>query len=176
MDRDVSEKFAQDFPQVYSTGRLNSQLNIYNVIYWVFNSVIYAVVLCLIMYYVMDLTLINYGIFEFGTFVIGGLVYALTAKVMFYHHKFNYVNVFGLVISLGGTLGYFLLLDKISFWLTNGTYWHVAIWLYQQGAFWFFSLFTVSIVCVMIDFILHSVQYHVAPSEEMHFKAFELAV
>ena len=176
MDRDVPEKFVQSFPQTYSTGRLNTQLSTFNVIYWFFNAVMYSVVFCLLMYLVMDYTLVYYGIYEFGTFVFAGLVYILTAKVMFLHHQFNWINVFAIVLSLGGTLGYFLGLDTISFWLTYGVYWNSAFWLYEQSVFWFYSLLTVSIVCVTVDFFFHCSKFLVLPSNEMLFKEIELAV
>ena len=176
MDRDVSEEVAQNCPQIYSTGRLNTQLNTLTVFYWLFDSVIYTVVFCLIMYVVLDYTLVYYGLYEFGTFVYAGLVFALTAKVMFLHHQFNYINVFVILLSLGGTLAYFAILDSISFSLTDGGYWNSAFWLYEQNVFWFFSLFTVSIVCVMIDFVSHSIGYHLFPNNEMLVKEISSAV
>ena len=176
MDRDLSPDFVLANPKVYVTGRLNSHLNLPSVLFWLGNAFLYSIVFCLVMYYALQPILIYYGIYEFGTFVFASLVYSLTVKVCFIHHQWNYINVLVVIISLGGTLGYFKALSGISFWLTYGNYYYSSEWVYAQSLFWFFAIFTTPLICFLIDFVFYNLHYTFLPSNEMLFRDAEAEV
>merc|ERR1711918_310790 len=113
------------------------------------------------MYFVLNDSLrkMEAGLYEYGTFV-----FALTLKVCFLHHQWNYINVLGVVISLGGALAAFMGLSLDSFltyYLDNSAYNGVADW--------FYAIFTVPLMCVFIDIIFYQLHLNFFPSNEMIF-------
>ena len=175
MDRDLSPDFVLRNPQVFITSRLNNDLNTYTILCWLVNSICYAVVFGLVMYFVLDDSLrkMEAGLYEYGTFVFASLVFALTLKVCFLHHQWNYLNVLSVIISLGGTLALFKGLSFISYHfkdLNDHDYHYAAEWLFlEYELFWFYAIFTAPLMCIFIDFISYQLHLNFFPSNEMIF-------
>ena len=172
MDRDLSPDFVTRNPQVFITSRLNNDLNVFTIVCWLLNAFCYAAVFGLVMYFVLDDSLrkMEAGLYEYGTFVFASLVFALTLKVCFLHHQWNYLNVISVVVSLGGTLALFKGFSFISFWLTDYDYHWTAEWLFMEyDLFWFYAIFTAPLMCMFIDLIFYQLHLNFFPSNEMIF-------
>ncbi len=170
-DRDISADFCLAHPQTYSTGRTNSQLNVVAIARWIFNAVIYSIVLCLLSYYVCVPTFEELGIYEAGTIVFVALCMALQAKVAFFHHQWSYIHVTSMAISVGGMFLYFLAIAS-----STDDYWYVAQAIYSYGIFWFFGMFSIPLFVVLIDVVGYNFYVFFRPTQEILMREMELAV
>ena len=124
------------------------------------------------MYYTLGPSFVEFGEYELGTMVFSGLVFAMQLKVAFLHNQWNIINILAMIISVGGTLAYFILLDQISLWLTYGVYWGTGKWLFWRGGgnaalYWFFGIFFVPLACALVDYAAYYFYFMFNPSDEM---------
>jgi len=82
-DRDLSDEYALKNPIVYSTGTDNVYLKPLALGMWILNAIYYAVLICLVYFYVVGPTFEAWGLYEMGTTVFFGMCLALQAKVKF---------------------------------------------------------------------------------------------
>jgi phospholipid-translocating P-type ATPase (flippase) len=111
-DRDIPEEFALKYPQVYSTGKNNTFLTTKAIGMWIFNAVITAVIICVIGYYAMKLSFVDWSLFPFGTTVFVSLVMSLQLKIIYLNNQWDKVRFFIISISVLGTL---LFIEGVSY-------------------------------------------------------------
>ncbi len=166
MDRDIPAEFAIKFPQVYRTGRTNSQLSTTAISRWIVNAVAYAYVFCLIFYESLSNTFKDYGIWEFGTIVFCSLVFSLSVKAVFYHHQINKYTFWGMLISIVGTFIYILVISVMDDDFTEG-YYGVGTFTFGQGLFWLYSLFAMPIISFVLDLSAYAYYLFFDPPRNM---------
>ena len=168
-DRDLSEEFCLKYPQTYSTGRDNSYLNIPYIASWIFNGVLYAIILCLLFYYTCQLTFIDWSVYEFGTTVFTGLVMALQLKIIFMNHQYDKYRVFMMFFSIGGMLAWYAILSGSQY-----DFYYVSTQLfYDLKLFWFFGFFSAPLFTCMIDYVEYYIRYFFFPTNEMLYREAE---
>jgi hypothetical protein len=137
---------------------------------WIFNAVVYAVILCLTFYYVLQPTFeLDYSLYEAGTVVFVGLVLALQAKVAFYHHQWAYPHILAMIISL-----LFIFIGYIVLTVGVLDYYWVALVTYGLPIFWFYAFFSAPLFCIFIDWIGYYSQLVFLPTEEMLYRELDL--
>lgn len=171
MDRDLSDKFVVTNPQVYSTGKENTYLTTFHLATWILNAIVYAIVICLLYYYMMYDTFITEGVYVFGTTVFTGLVFALTLKCMFLHHQWDGLRAFLVVLSLAGAFIWYVIISESTY-----DYLYTSSYMYRQGYFWLFGVFFVPLVIILIDVLQYYIQYFFFPTKEMLFREVENSV
>ncbi len=159
--------------QTYSTGRTNSLLNIGAISKWIFNAMLYSMVICLIAYNVTMRTFEAYGLYEAGTTVFVGLCMALQLKVAFFHHQWSYIHILSMAISVGGMFVYFLVIASSS---GSEVYYKVANYVYGDGLFWFYGFFSIPLFAVLIDVVGYNFYVFMRPTPEILFREMELKV
>jgi magnesium-transporting ATPase (P-type) len=131
IDKDKSEEFMLDNPSMYGSGKQNIMLSKRRIFLWISNACMMGVVLCLLSFVALDATFEYYDFWTAGTFVFVALVNAMHAKMAFMHHQWNWINVFGMVLSVFGTIVVVLVL---SVWgweplnMTENTYDFAGEW------------------------------------------------
>lgn len=165
MDRDLTAEFVLKYPQVYLTGKSNKLLKLQAIAVWIFNAVVYAVVISLLFFLSAAPTFNTYGIYEAGTVIFVGLCNTLQMKVAFFHHQWAYPNVAVMIISVGGMLIYFLIIA-----VTTYEYYYIANDVYELGMFWFYGFFSVPIFTVFIDWIGYYCYMFFWPTTEMLYR------
>lgn len=171
LDRDLSQEFVLQYPQTYSTGKTNSLLTTEAIMVWIFNAIMYAIVLCLTFYNVVAPTFEDMGLYVAGTTVFVGLCMALQLKVAFFHHQWAYPQVTVMFISILGMFLYFLVIAQ-----STDDYYYVSNVTYEQGIFWFFGFFSAPLFVIYIDVIGHFLKYFFLPTREMLYRECELQV
>merc|ERR1711871_1878565 len=112
IDTDVEDSFAMLHPEVYATGRKNTQLGLTQIVLWLSNAVSYAVIFLLVIYIALAQTLAPLDIFEAGLFTYHALLQILQAKVALMFHQVQWVVVFFFALSIFGGLGVYHLLSN----------------------------------------------------------------
>jgi hypothetical protein len=131
----------------------------------IFNAVLYAIFISLVVFDCMRSTFSVYGLFEIGTFLFFSIVNTLQLKVSFMLHQVNFLNALAMIISVGGLYGVASSLGVIPDYFTNG-YFSVADWVYEQGCFWLFGHLLIPVLCVSLDFLQYAFQIFFFPSNE----------
>lgn len=142
---------------------------------WIYNALLYAIVLCLLGYVVMWSTFEDYGLFSAGTAVYTALCMALQWKVAYLHHMWTWVNVLMMAISVGGMLLYFYILNVLSDDYVDDFY-NEANYLYNQPVYWFMCFFSIPVFVALIDLIGYGAQLFFQPTLEMLYREFSLEV
>mmetsp|Transcript_19623 Transcript_19623/g.28222 ORF Transcript_19623/g.28222 Transcript_19623/m.28222 type:complete len:318 (+) Transcript_19623:78-1031(+) len=171
LDRDLSADFALQFPQVYKTGLENVHLNMRTVGAWILNASLYAVVFCLLWFVAVYPSFLTYSVYEMGTTIYVGLVFAMHLKVSFMHHIWNQIHVWSMAISVGGLFLFLYVLNSLSD--DNYDIYYTVNKLYSTDLFWFFGFFSVPIFCVLIDVITHSCRVVFWPTNEQLYREAE---
>lgn len=153
---------------MYSTGLTNTHLNISTVAMWIMNAVAYAVVFCLIWFNAVYPSFVADSLYEMGTTIYVGLVFAMHLKVGFIHHMWNQIHGWSMFISVGGLILFLYILNSME--NDNYNIYFVVNKIYSSNLFWFFGAFSVPLICVLIDVIGHSVYFIFAPSREMLYR------
>ncbi len=171
LDRDLSETFVLAHPEVYASGRNDVLLNFRAIGRWIWNAILYAIIISLISFNVLWPTFSYMGLYEAGTIVFTGLCMALQAKVAFLHHQWARPNVLVMALSVGGMLCGFLMISA-----TTDAFYYVAQHDYGLAVYWFFGFFTIPLVSVMIDMIGYDLYMFFSPTQEMMYREIENAV
>jgi len=158
-EQDVTADYAERHPEVYITGRENLRLRVTVILEWIFNAIAYAVLICLITYDVD--TVRNYGLFSLGTSVYTTLILSLQVKICLITKTWNWMTHFVLWLSIGL---YLLVLCIYSFRIT---FYGEAWYLYNEGRFWFFYVWTIPLVCGLFDVFCEHIrlQFHPTPDD-----------
>jgi hypothetical protein len=140
---------------------------------WILNAIVFAILLSLFFYYAAKDTFYYYSIYPMGTVVFFGLVHSLQLKVGFLHHQWNYINDIGMGISLLGLFLYVITYSAVDP-PTGYSYFGVGDWVYSEGLFWLFAVFSIPVFLFLIDLISYSFLLFAAPSNEMIFRENDL--
>jgi magnesium-transporting ATPase (P-type) len=167
-DRDVSARFALEYPEVYVTGRNNVYLTMVNICGWIFNAVVYSVVICLLFYYAANPSFLHYGLYGMGTTVFVGTLNALQWKVAYLFHQWDWIKLFLLILSIFGGLAYFTIIS-----LTLYEYYGETTRLYDSALFWLYGFFAVPFFVIFIDVATYNFYMFFFPTEEMLFREVE---
>lgn len=132
---------------------------------------VYAVVVCLMYYNILYPSFYYMGLYTAGTIVMIGLVLALQCKVMFFHHEWAYPQVASMAFSVFAMFLYYMLIAA-----SVNAYWNEAIMAYMEKLLWLWSLLTVPLVAVFIDWVAYFVRFLWFPTREMLFREFEKQV
>jgi len=168
LDRDLSESYVLSNPKTYITGQRNVYLRPASLAMWIVNAIEYAVVICLIFYYVSKQTFMYDGLYVSGTTVFTGLVMALQAKVAFLHHQWAYPQIVSMCISVFCLLIYYLIISS-----STDDYWYVGFFTMGQGIFWYYGMFSVPLIAVFIDVLGYCFYLFFKPTPEMVFREME---
>lgn len=168
LDRDLSESYVLSNPKTYITGQRNVYLRPASLAMWILNAIEYAVVICLVFYYVTYRTFMYDGLYVSGTTVFTGLVMALQAKVAFLHHQWAYPQIVAMCISVFCLLIYYLIISSSS-----DDYWYVGTYTMGQGIFWYYGMFSVPLIAVFIDVLGYCFYLFFRPTPEMVFREME---
>jgi magnesium-transporting ATPase (P-type) len=171
LDRDVAPDFALRYPQVYSTGRTNVLLNVASICQWIFNAMVYAVVVCLMSYNVLFPSFYYMGLYTAGTIVMIGLVLSLQCKVAFFHNQWSYPQINSMLFSFFAMYLYYMLIA-----VAVNDYYGEATMAYAEPVLWLWSLLTVPLTTIFIDWAAYFARYCLCPTQEMLFREFELQV
>ena len=148
---------------------MDTQLQVFAIAKWIWNAILYSMVICLIAYVVVIPTFEYWSLYEAGTTVFVGLCMALQAKVAFFHHQWNYINAIAMFISVLGMFIYFLVLES-----AEDDFYGVANHMYEQGVFWFYGFFSIPLFAVMIDVVGHQFYVFFQPTNEVLYREIEL--
>jgi hypothetical protein len=129
---------------------------------WVFNAVIYAMVICLLFYYALQESFEEYGLYSMGTTVFTGICMTMQCKVAFLHDQWTWPQFVAIAISVGGMLIYFALNSIMN----DDFYWE-ALFLYDQGLFWLFGFVMIPLWAVLIDVVEFYILYFFYPTYDM---------
>ena len=164
--------------QVYSTGLSNASLDTKAVLMWIWNAILYAVLICLIYFIALEPSFEYYGLYEMGSLIYWGMVMALQVKAIFMHCNWTRPNTIVMIISVGGLLLYCYVLSSLftTFSSYEYDYYYIAQWLYGNGLFWFFGMFSVPIFCLLIDVIGQALLVILLPSREILFREVQYKV
>ena len=165
-DQDISSIFAMTYPQVYSTGLTNSQLDIKVVMKWIWNAILYGIVFSMISFAVLQKTYEAYDLYLLGTMTYVSLVLSMHLKVAFIHHTINLIHFWAMFISVTCLFSILYLLN-LNEQPSNYDLYYVASEMYQEKLFWFFSVLTIPVFTIMIDLVGLSFYVVLWPSKEM---------
>lgn len=165
LDRDLSEEFVLAHPEVYQTGRTDSLLNFHAIGLWIWNAILYAIIISMLSFYVLVPTFSYMGLYEAGTIVFTGLCMALQCKVAFLHHQWARPNVLAMALSVIGMLCGFLMIAS-----TTDAFYYVAQHDYGLAIYWFFGFFAIPLIAVMIDMIGYDIYLFFYPTPEMQYR------
>ena len=138
---------------------------------WIWNAMLYAVVLCVIYYLVMAPSFLTFDVYSAGTTLFVGMVLSLQLKVSFFYHQWAYPQVASMSFSVVAMFLFFLLIANAV-----DDYWYIATWCYSQGLFWFFGFFSGPLFAFLVDVIGYSLYKFFWPSKEMIAREVELAL
>jgi hypothetical protein len=128
----------------------------------------YAVVFCLIWFNVVYPTFESYSLYEMGTMIYVGLVFAMHLKVAFLHHLWNQIHFWSMFISVGGLFLFLYILNAMQ--SDNYDVLFVVNKIYSLDLFWFFGVFSVPLFCMLIDIIGYAFYFIFAPTREMLYR------
>jgi hypothetical protein len=129
---------------------------------------LFAVIFCLLFFNVVGPTFESYGLYEMGTTIFTGLVLGLQYKVAFLHNIWNKVHLISMLISIAGLFFTLFVLNASP--NDNYGFYYVVNWLYQDGMYWFFGVFTIPLIMFLVDIFGWSYYVFFAPSQEMIFR------
>ena len=132
--------------------------------WWCFNAVLYATIICLTYYVALRDSLITYGLFSFGTIVFSGLLMSLLVKLAFMHNKWTWLQVKLIALSFGGLPICYIILEY-SF----PDFYGEADFLLGQGLFWLFGVFSMAVFTMILDVATHFTVLLFRPTREMLF-------
>lgn len=144
-------------------------LNVISILTWIFNAILYSIVLSLIYFSCVALSFDTDSLYVAGTTVFVGLIMALQAKVAFFHHQWAWPQVTVMAISIIGMIIFFIIIEFSTF-----DYYYVANHVYSEGIFWFFGMFTGPLIAIMIDWLGYFVMMQISPKPEMLYRALQL--
>lgn len=156
---------------MYSTSRTDKLLQVSAIAKWIFNAILYAVVICLVSYLILAPTFHNLSLYVAGTLVFTGLCMSLQAKVAFFHHQWAYPNVLAMLISVLGMILYFLLIAVVMW-----DYYYVSNETYEEPIYWYYGMFSIPLIAVFIDWVDYFVTLIMHPTEEMMFREVQCKV
>lgn len=154
--------------QVYATGRSNVYLRIESIATWIFNAILYAIVICLVYYYAVAQSFQDWSLYEFGTAVYTGLLLSLQLKVGFLHHQWNWVHTLSMAVSVGGMFIMFPVCSDIF-----SDYIYISSYVYDQPLYWLFGVFSMPVFTILIDMVGHYGRLLVWPTQEMLYREIE---
>jgi Phospholipid-translocating P-type ATPase C-terminal len=132
-------------------------------------------VICLLFYYSAQKSFEQSALFEMGTTVFVGACNSLQFKVAFLHHQWSYVQIFLMLLSVGGMLAYFGIISKFPVNLYE--YYDTGYYLLRESKlFWFYGFFTVPVFVIFIDVLGYDMYYFFWPSKETLYREIELKV
>ena len=172
MNQDVSAAFAMAYPQVYSTGLTNALLDIKVVRMWIWNAILYALLLSSLVFIVMEPTYEEHDLYSMGTGIYVSLVMSMHLKVLFFHHTFNQVHFWSMFISVGGLFLFLYLnnlLDNMESSIDYDLY-NIVNKMYSEKVFWFYNVFSIPLIMILIDLIGHSLYVVIRPTREILYK------
>ena len=146
------------------------------VLLWVFNAVLYTTVICLMFYSASAPYIHDYDVYTMGTIVFMAMVHALQAKVLFLHCNYTWLNALVMAISLAGMFIFILVYGDITGEYMDYDIYYVGNVIFSSSYFWFFSVFTVPIFCILIDFLGQALWVFLWPTSEILFRENELKV
>lgn len=133
---------------------------------WIWNAILFAVVFCVLVFNVLGPTFENYGLYEMGTTIFTALVLGLQCKVAFLHQLWTKVHVIAMIISIIGLFFTLFVLNAAPSADNYGLYF-VVDFLYQQPVYWFYGVFSIPLMCYLIDVVGSSVYIFFLPTPEM---------
>merc|ERR1711871_1020693 len=168
-DKDVTEHFSCDHPQIYSTGRDNVMLSAGAICLWMLNAMILSLVVYAMYFGLLYNSFLDYSVYELGTSAFIALIIGLTVKVCFVHNQWNVYNVLFIIISI---LGFYVWLLIVSTWYNSlfEDYYYVAQHTLSEPLTWLFSTFTIPIIFGLIDLIGQGYYLFFDPTEETLFR------
>lgn len=164
-DQDISAEFAMKYPQVYSTGLTNSQLDIRVVLTWIWNALLYGLILSFICFIALRKTFKYSDLFLMGTMIYVALVLSMHTKVAFIHHTIHQAHFWSMFISLT-CLFFFLYLLNLNK-QDNYDLYGVVNEMYDEMIFWCFFVLSIPVFMITIDLVGHSFYVVMWPSREM---------
>lgn len=171
LDQDISKEYSASHPETFVTGRANTQLRPQQLMWWVFNAIMYSIIVCLFFYTAMCDSFQTWDLYSFGTTVFTGLTLALQLKVSHLTHFWTYLNALMMAISV---FGYFLFLVLNSSSTMSPDYIGTAQWIYGQPLFWLFGFFGVPVTCWVYEVTSQMVVNLLYPSNELIFRERDL--
>lgn len=157
--------------QTYVTGRTNVALDNAAVCSWILNACIYAVLLCLIFYIVLEPTFRTEGLYVAGTFVFVALCNSLQLKIGFCHHQWPWPNVLVMFISVVGMYIYLLLVG-----INSSEYYYASQHTFSLSSFWLFGSFLGPLVVIYVDVLEYYLTLFFMPTNEQMFRLIEHCV
>lgn len=170
LNQDIAAGFAMAHPEVYCIGMSNALLDTKAIAIWIFNACFYATVICLLYYNASGPTFSSYELYEMGTFIFIGMVMALQAKVIFLHSHWTYISTIAMGLSIFGTLIFILILTSMTGTYYDYSVYGVATSIYNNSYFWFYTMFTVPIFCLLIDVVGQALLVYLAPTKEILYR------
>jgi phospholipid-translocating P-type ATPase (flippase) len=169
MNQDISAEFAMTYPQVYSTGLTNSQLDIKVVIMWIWNAALYALLLCTLVFTVMNPTFQEHDLYLMGTMIYVSLICSMHMKVIFIHHTINSVHFWSMFISVSGIFLFLWVNNLFNNMELSTDYdlYFIVNKMYEEKVFWFFNVFSIPLIMILIDLIGYSFYVVFRPTREM---------
>lgn len=153
------------------TGRTNVALDNAAVCSWILNACIYAVLLCLIFYIVLESTFRTEGLYVAGTFVFVALCNSLQLKIAFCHHQWPWPNILVMFISVFGMYIYLLLVG-----LNSSEYYYASQHTFSLSSFWLFGSFFGPLVVIYVDVLEYYLTLFFMPTNEQMFRLIEHSV
>lgn len=177
-DRDISDKFASVTPVAYGTGRTFSMFTTGVILDNICNACVYGVAICIMVYIVLELTFVDYGLYDMGTLLFFAVLNCMQAKVSMMLHQWNFLHISFMIISVGGT---FLVCLYVSAMDPRGgreqfDYYYVMTWTLKQGVFWISPHLLIPITCIMTDFLVHAYKMFFYPDNQMILREHELQI
>jgi phospholipid-transporting ATPase len=148
-DHDMDDEFLLKYPQMYVTGRSNSQLSTGVFKKWGVNALLYAAFTCAFCYSGLYDSFNTYDLFLMGTFVFLMVTLLMTAKVMFMHNTYNWYHVISIFIF--SIISSFLYILVLSSGIANMEYYNVGTTLFEQNLFWMCAIAGLPVGCFLID-------------------------
>jgi magnesium-transporting ATPase (P-type) len=159
-NKDVDDEFAMSNPWIYASGRMSSVMNQAMMIMWAINASFYAIIISATGYYILEESFHEYGIYEFGTHVFCGLVFALQCKVLFIHNNINWLHVGAMGMSIAGTFGFIMGVSQFQ------NFYGEAEQLYDRDLFWLTAIFGVPVTCFLVDLVSQSIVEFLLPTND----------
>ena len=174
-DRDVSDNYALATPVAYGTGRTFSMLNTGVILGSIFNACIYGTVISSIVFMALEMTFVDYGLFEIGTLLFFAVLNSMQTKVSMMLHQWNFLHISFMIISVGGTFLVCLYVSmSINVSKEGFEYYHVLQWSLQQGIFWIAAHLLIPVTCILTDFLVHACKMFFLADNQMILRENEL--
>lgn len=168
-DRDLSEDFVLAHPQVYVTSKLNRLLDLKTILAWIFNAILYTIILCAIYFITYAPSMSYEHLYYSGTLMFTSMCMGLQLKVLFFHHQIAYPHFMVMLISVVGMLLFYAFVSYVSW-----DFYYVGIELFYSGNFWIGSFIVVPFLLLMLDGMCYYFISFFSPTEETYFRELEL--